>query len=304
MVGGRRMRKAIRRYSRRDMIFIVINYIFLSLCALLVLYPLIYIVSASFSSSRAVISGRVWLLPVEPSLLGYITILKDPAITTGYANSVIYTVLGTCVNVSLTLLAAYPLSRKGFYGRNLFMGLFVFTMLFSGGLIPTYILVNNLGLYNSRLAMIIPNALSVWNVIIARTYFVTSIPEELYEAGELDGCGDIGFIGKVILPLSQPIIAVLVLFYAVAHWNSYFQALIYLRDPKLYPLQIILRNILIQNQIRETLMQDVDAMLRYQGLAELLKYSLIVVASLPVLVLYPFVQKYFIKGIMIGAIKG
>ena len=296
--------KRVAGLSRNDKIFTILNYIFLSICAIIVLYPLIYVVSSSFSSSSAVITGRVWLFPVEPSLLGYTTILQDPTIITGYINSVFYTFFGTVVNIFLTLLAAYPLSRKGFFGRNFFMALFVFTMLFSGGLIPTYILVNDLGLYDSRLAMIIPNALNVWNVIIARTYFVTSIPAELYEAGEVDGCSDIGFIGKVILPLSKPILAVLVLFYAVAHWNSYFQALIYLRDPNLYPLQIILRNILIQNQIQETMIHNVEAIMRYQGLAELLKYSLIVVASLPVLILYPFVQKYFIKGIMIGAIKG
>lgn len=292
------------KLSKDDRRFIILNYVFLSVCMIIVIYPLLYILSSSFSSSRAVISGRVWLLPVEPSILGYVTIFKDPAIITGYLNSIFYTVIGTAVNIFLTLLAAYPLSRKNFYGRNIFMAIFVFTMLFSGGLIPSYILINNLGLYNTRWAMIIPSALSVWNVIIARTYFISTIPEELYEAGELDGCSDIGFLRKVIIPLSRPIIAVLILFYAVGHWNTYFQALIYLRDPKLYPLQIILRNILIQNQTQEVLMQDVDAMLRYQGLAELLKYSLIVVASVPVLIIYPFVQKYFIKGIMIGAIKG
>lgn len=306
MVGGIGMAEKRRkiRESRSDKIFNIINYTFLTICLLAVLYPLIYILSASFSDSYAVISGQVWLFPVRPTLIGYETVFKNDSIMTGYANSFYYTIIGTIINVCMTIMAAYPLARKNFYGKNLFMGIFTFTMLFSGGLIPTFLLVKDLGLYNTRWAMVIPNAMGVWNVIIARTFFSTNIPEELYEAGELDGCSDIGFITKVVLPLSGPIIAVLVLFYAVGHWNSYFNALIYLSDKKLYPLQIVLRNILIQNQIEGNMMVDIDALQRSQGIAELLKYSLIVVASVPVLAIYPFVQKHFVKGVMIGAIKG
>lgn len=296
--------KSIIRYSKGDKIFSFINSLVLFLIVIIVGYPLVYIVSASFSSTQAVISGRVWLFPVEPTFLGYEAVFNNSSIMGGYANSFYYTILGTMINIIMTILAAYPLARKDFFGKNIFMGIFTFTMLFSGGLIPNYLLIKQLGLIDTRWAMVIPNAMGVWNVIIARTFFSTTIPEDLYEAGELDGCSDIGFIGKIVIPLSRPIIAVLALFYAVGHWNSYFQALIYLKDAKLFPLQIILRNILIQNEVSGEMMRDIDEMQRRQGIAELLKYSLIVVASVPVLMIYPFVQKYFVKGIMIGALKG
>lgn len=290
--------------SPGDRVFITINYLFLSLFFIIVLYPLIYILSSSFSSTDAVISGRVWLLPVEPTLLGYKAVFKNPQVMTGYANSGFYTIFGTMINVVMTVLAAYPLSRKDFYGRGMIMMLFTFTMLFSGGLIPTYLLTKNLGMIDTRWALLIPNAMAVLYVIIARTYFQTTIPDELYEAAELDGSSDIRFIVSIVLPLSSPILAVMVLFYAVEHWNSYFDALIYLKTAGLYPLQIILRNILIQNEIQMNMMADIDAMMKFQGMADLLKYSLIVVASIPVLIIYPFVQKYFVKGIMIGSLKG
>lgn len=290
--------------SPGDRVFITINYLFLSLFFIIVLYPLIYILSSSFSSTDAVISGRVWLLPVEPTLLGYKAVFKNPQVMTGYANSGFYTIFGTMINVVMTVLAAYPLSRKDFYGRGMIMMLFTFTMLFSGGLIPTYLLTKNLGMIDTRWALLIPNAMAVLYVIIARTYFQTTIPDELYEAAELDGSSDIRFIVSIVLPLSSPILAVMVLFYAVEHWNSYFDALIYLKTAGLYPLQIILRNILIQNEIQMNMMADIDAMMKLQGMSDLLKYSLIVVASIPVLIIYPFVQKYFVKGIMIGSLKG
>ncbi len=290
--------------ANSDKAFVMCNYIFLSIVLMVVLYPLIYIVSSSFSSTSAVVSGKVWFLPVEPSLMGYNAIFKHPHIWIGYKNSLIYMVLGTSINIIMTILAAYPLSRKEFVGKNAIMALFVFTMLFNGGLIPTYLLVNNLGLTNTIWAMVIPNAMAVWYVIIARTYFQTTIPDELYEAAVIDGCRDIKFIVSIVVPLSAPIIAVLSLFYAVGHWNSYFAALIYIKSEKLYPLQIILRNILIQNEIDPNMLVDVRTLLRQQGMKDLLKYSLIVVASLPVLIIYPFVQKYFVKGIMVGALKG
>lgn len=287
-----------------DKVFTVVNYTFLSICLIIVLYPLVYILSSSFSSAEAVISGRVWLFPVQPSLMGYKAVFRNSQIWSGYGNSAFYAFFGTLISVTLTIMAAYPLSKRDFYGRNVIIGIFTFTMLFSGGLIPYYMTVQKLNLVDTRWAMLLPNAMSVWNVIIARTFFQTTIPDELYEAAELDGCSDFAFIFRVVIPLSGPIIAVMVLFYAVGQWNSYFDAMIFLKNKNLFPLQIILRNILIQNQIDANMMVDVKTLLRNQGLKDLLKYALIVVASAPVLALYPFVQKYFIKGIMVGAIKG
>ena len=256
------------------------------------------------SSPQAVISGKVWLFPVEPSLAGYRAVLNFPSIWVGYGNSLFYASFGTLVNVALTILAAYPLSRKDFFGRNFFMMLFTFTMLFNGGLIPLYITVKNLGLVNTRWAMILPQAIQVWYVILARTYFQTTIPVELNEAAELDGCNDINFLAKVVIPLSAPIIAVLILFYAVYQWNAYFDAFIYLKSAKLYPLQIFLRNILIQNEVNPKMLANIAVDAQMQGMRDLIKFALIVVASGPVLIIYPFVQKYFTKGIMVGSLKG
>ena len=290
--------------SKVDRAFIIANYILLALVLIIVLYPIIYVVSASFSSPQAVIGGKVWLFPVEPTLMGYEAVFKNNQILVGFKNSFIYMIGGTCLNLIMTMLCAYPLSRKELVGRNVITGIFVFTMYFSGGLVPTYMLIQKLGLLNTRWAMIIPAAMSVWNMIIARTYLQNTIPDTLYEAAEIDGCSPIGFFCKVVMPLSKPILAVMVLYYGVAHWNTYFNAMIYLNNQELFPLQLILRNILIMNNIDPTMMQDVEAMLQKQGLVDLLKYSVIVVASVPVLCIYPFVQKYFVKGVMIGALKG
>jgi putative aldouronate transport system permease protein len=292
------------KLSNVDLFFTIINHTILSLCLLVVIYPLIYIVSSSFSSVQAVASGRVWLLPVEPNFTAYTTIFKNDQIVTGFVNSIFYTVVGTTINIIMTIMAGYPLSRKDFYGKGAITVLFTFTMLFSGGMIPSYLLIQNLGMMNTRWAMIIPGALSVWNVIIARTFFKTNIPEELYEAAQLDGCEDVKFIIEIVIPLSKAIISVLAVFYAVGHWNSYFGALLYLRDPKKFPLQIILRRILIDTQFRADMIEDIKAIEIAQGLKELLKYSLMVVASAPVLIVYAFAQKHFIKGIMVGSLKG
>lgn len=289
--------------SLADSVFYLVNGGFLVLILLVVAYPLIYIVSSSFSSTSAVMAGRVWLLPVEPSLAGYRAVFKNSDILTGYANTFFYTIAGTALNVVITIAAAYPLSRKDFKARGPLMFLFAFTMFFSGGIIPTYLLINNLGLINTRAAMIIPGALSVWNMIIVRTFFQSNIPDEMLEAAHLDGCSDFRFILRIVIPLSGAVIAVITLFYAVAHWNAYFTALIYLTNKKLYPLQIFLRQILILNTIdaNMTNLEDIEAK---EGLRELLKYSLIIVSSLPVLCIYPFIQRYFVKGVMIGSIKG
>ena len=206
--------------------------------------------------------------------------------------------------MAMTMLAAYPLSRREFLGRKIISGIFVFTMYFSGGLVPTYLLVKNLHLLDTRAAVIIPVAMSVWNVIIARTYLQSTIPDELYEAAQLDGCSVTGFLVKIVLPLSAPILAVLVLYYGVGNWNSYFNAMIYLKSQELYPLQLVLREILMLGKVDMTMITDVNALQRMQGLSSLLKYAVIVVASLPMMAIYPFVQKHFVKGIMIGSLKG
>lgn len=290
--------------SGADRLFTIFNYIMLTLVLILVLYPLIYVVSASFSSSSAVLSGRVWLWPVEPTLEGYKAVFKNAMVLKGFTNTIFYTLAGTAINLVLSVMAAYPLSRKDFRGRNVFMLLLVFTMLFNGGLIPTYLIVKDLGMIDTVWAMLIPSALSVWNVIIMRTYFQTTIPNELLEASQLDGCSDFRFLRSIVLPLSGPILAVIALFYAVGHWNQYFNAMIYLKRSDLYPLQLVLRDILVQNEVNIDMLGDAKTAAARQGLRELLKYSLIVVTSVPLLVVYPFLQKFFVKGVMIGSIKG
>ncbi|WP_169082380.1 carbohydrate ABC transporter permease [Paenibacillus sp. PL91] len=292
------------RESSGDRVFMVLIYAFLTMVLLIVLLPLLYIVSSSFSSPQAVVSGKVWLFPIQFTLDGYKAVFNNPQIGTGFMNSLYYTVVGTLINVVLTVMLAYPLARKTFYGRNFFMVLLVITMMFEGGLIPYYLVVKDLNLLDTRWAMILPGALAVFQVIIARTFFQTSIPEELSEAADLDGCSDIRFIFSIVLPLSKPILAVMMLMYAVGHWNAYFDALIFLRSPDLFPLQIVLRNVLILNTVDASMISNANQMLAQQGLKDLLKYSLIVVASGPVLLIYPFVQKYFVKGVMIGSLKG
>lgn len=290
--------------SKGDRVFILFVYLFLTLVLLVVALPLIYILSSSVSSPQSVISGKVWLFPVDFTLAGYKAVFHNPQIGTGYLNSLFYTVVGTLVNVLLTIMLAYPLAKKTLYGRNIIMVMLVITMMFEGGLIPYYLLVKELHLLDTRWAMILPGALAVFQVIIARTFFQTTIPDELSEAAELDGCSDFRFILSMVLPLSKPIIAVMTLMYAVGHWNAYFDALIFLRDPGLFPLQIILRNVLILNTVDASMMANVDQMQAQQGLKDLVKYALIVVASAPVLIIYPFVQKHFVKGVMIGSLKG
>jgi putative aldouronate transport system permease protein len=290
--------------SRGDRMFNLVNVVILSLFLITVLYPLIYIVSSSFSSTDAVMSGKVFLWPIEPTLDGYEAVFKHKLIWSGYTNSIFYTVAGTIINVTLTIMAAYALSRRDLFGKNVIMFLFVFTMLFSGGLIPSYLLARDIGILDTRWAMLLPSALGIWNLIITRTYFQTTIPDELLEASQLDGCNDFKFLWYVVIPLSGPILAVITLFYAVGHWNQFFNALIYLSKQDLYPLQIILRDVLVQNSVDLSMLADAEDAAKLDGLRELLKYSLIVVASIPVLVIYPFVQKYFVKGIMIGSLKG
>ncbi|MDF2962971.1 MAG: carbohydrate transporter permease [Paenibacillus sp.] len=290
--------------SKADKVFDVCSYVFLSMLLLTVLYPLYFVVISSISDPDMVNLGRVTLYPQGITMEGYNRIFADSAIWLGYRNSLMYTVLGTCLNVVLTLTAGYALSRSDLAGRNLFMLLIVFTMFFGGGLIPTYLLVKSLGLVNTIWAMILPNAVSAYNIIITRTYFQSSIPGELLEAAKIDGCSNSRFFLQIVLPLSLPIVAVMVLFSAVGHWNSYFQALIYLKDEQLQPLQIILRKILINNEASEHMVDGLVNQAEVVKMAETMKYGIIIVSSLPVLVLYPFLQRYFLKGVMIGSLKG
>ncbi|MEH7332569.1 carbohydrate ABC transporter permease [Neobacillus drentensis] len=290
--------------SKEDKIFDVVNTIFLTLICLAVLYPLYFVVIASISNPDMVYNGEVWFFPKDITFEGYKRIFSDPKIWIGYKNTVVYTVIGTVVQVSLTLMAAYALSRKDFYGRTFFMMMILFTMFFNGGLIPTYLVVKQLGMLNTIWAMILPKAVAVWNLIVARSFFEENIPNELLEAGKIDGCSNTKFFLKVVLPLSKPIIAVMVLFYAVGQWNSYFDALIYLNDESLYPLQLILRNILTQNQLSIKMLSDLDSLAAQQQVGEIIKYGIIIVGALPLLIVYPFVQKHFVKGVLIGGVKG
>jgi putative aldouronate transport system permease protein len=292
------------RQSKTDMLFDIVNHGILVLVLVITAYPLLYVLSASISDPMTVLKGEVWLWPKGFNLDAYRRVFENKDIVLGYKNTIIYTITGTALNVIMTIAGAYPLSRKDFYGRNFFMILFSFTMFFNGGLIPTYILMKKFGLYNNFWVMILPGAVGMYNMIIMRTFFQNTIPMELQEAAFIDGCTNIGTLWRIILPLSKPIIAVMVMFYGVGHWNAFFNALIYLNDHNKFPLQLILREILIREDMASMMGESTDTIVKQQMLAEGLKYSVIVVASLPVLALYPFLQRYFIQGVMIGAIKG
>lgn len=294
----------IKSKSRSDILFDIVNYGLLTVVLLLVLYPLYFVVIASFSNPTLVNSGQITLIPKGINFEGYVRIFNDKMILTGYGNSIFYTVLGTLVSVAVTIPAAYALSRKEMTGRNFIMYMVVFTMFFSGGLIPTFILVKNLGLYNSFWSLILPSAVVPWNLIIARTFFQTSIPDELREAAQIDGCNEFRFFFKIALPLSASLIAIMVLFYAVGYWNTYFNALIYLKDEGLYPLQLVLRNILLANNISPEMMENVEQASKQLEVASLIQFGVIIVAAFPLLMLYPFLQRYFVKGVLIGSIKG
>ena len=292
------------RSTRGDRVFSVCVYIFLTFCLLAVLYPLLYVVSASFSDYKAVAGGQVWIWPVRPSLLAYKTVFSYKGIQTGFVNSFAYMIGGTFLSLCGTVMAAFPLSRKEFAGRGVFTFLFALTMYVGGGLVPTYLLISKMKMLDTYWVMVIPGMVNVWHVIMCRTYFQTSIPEELYEAAEIDGCSDFVYLIRIAIPLSGPILAVLGMYTAVGIWNSYFNAMIYLSDSARYPLQITLRSILMLGQLSTTSIDDAEALQSMQALSTLLKYAVIVVASAPMMAIYPFVQKFFIKGVMIGSIKG
>ena len=293
-----------RKYSLNDKLFYFFTTLILTLFFLLVLYPCIYVISASFSTGTAVQSGKVILFPVDFSLEGYRTVFHTPTVWLGFKNSLFYTLVGTLINITMTLTTAYCLSRHDLYGRNFIMLLFTFTMFFNGGMIPHYILVQKLGFLNTVWALLIPGAIGVYNLIVCKTFIQNTIPTDLLEAAQIDGCSDFMYFIRIVLPLSKAIIAVLVLFYGVRHWNSYFSAMIYLNDKNLYPLTLFLREILMADQIDPSTVSDPEMQAKLAQSAGVIKYALIVVSMVPVLLIYPFIQKYFVKGVMIGSVKG
>lgn len=286
-----------------DKVFDIVNTLLLVFIFVIILYPLYYVVIASFSNPDLVLTGKIFLLPKGFQLDSYRKVFSNPEVMNGYIHTIMYAVVGTCINLAVTLTAGYALSRPDLRGRKGFTLFFVFTMFFGGGTVPTYMLVRNLHLLNTFWAMVIPNAMSVWNLILCRNYFESNIPMELLEVSQIDGCRNDYFFLRIVLPLSKALIAVMVLFYAVGHWNSYMQPLLYLSDRSKYPLQLVLKNILISSQPDASLAGMTDRAEMYKQ-TEMLKYALVVVSSVPMIVLYPFVQKYFVQGVMVGSVKG
>ncbi len=289
-----------------DRVFYLFNYIVLGIIFVVVAYPCYFVLVASLSEPEAVNSGEILLFPDGFNTLGYQRVFEDADIWIAYGNTIMYTVLGTILGVAGSILAGYALSRKDLPFNGLIMGIFVFTMYFAGGLVPFYILVQGLNLGDTRLLMVILGTTSVYNIIICRSFFVSSIPGELHEAASIDGCGNVRFFWSIVVPLSKPIIAVIALYFAVSKWNEYFNALIFITDSDLMPLQLVLRDKLMAVSVStmDTSIVDPEAMEAMQQMAEVLKYAIIVVATLPILTVYPFIQKYFAKGIMIGSLKG
>ena len=297
------MRK-FRYLGTDDKIFYIIVYTILTLFFIAVLYPCIFVVSASFSSGDAIQAGKVVLFPVDFSLEGYKTVFRTKDVLLGFRNSLFYTVVGTLLSLTLTMMAACALSRKDLPGRDNIMMFFSITMFFSGGMIPLYMVVKQLHMINTIWAILLPGAFGVYNMIMARTFIQTNIPDEMLDAARIDGCSDIKFITAVVVPLSKTIIAVLVLFYGVAMWNSYFSALIYLHDDQLYPLTLFLREILVLEMIDLSTITDPELQAQLAKMAAGIKYALIIVSMIPILIIYPLIQKHIVKGMMIGAIKG
>ncbi len=299
--------KPVKR-CREDVIFDTVIFIILTLILFVVAYPLYWVIISSFSDPTAVSAGKVLLRPMGFTLKGYAEVFKNSQVMRGFFNSIVITVVGVCVNLAVTLPTAYALSRDNFSGKKPITVFYMITMFFGGGMIPTYLVVKNMHLLNTIWALVLPGCLSVYNMIVARTFFKSNISEELYEAGEIDGCTQSRFFFQIALPLSKAIIAIMVLYYGVGHWNSYFSALLYISDQDKYPLQLVLRNILITNQTAlsqtATTAAARAALQEQQQLIDVMKYSLIIISSVPVLIMYPLVQKHFVKGVMIGSVKG
>lgn len=316
MVGGGKMKKEKKRKKFKlngDTALMAIGYLVLILVFVVTLYPMIFVLSASFSDPGAVASGEMLLLPKGFSLDGYKYVLQYKEIWTGYANTIFYTFVGTMLNLAVTLPAAYALSRRNLVGRRFFTVLFMICMYFSGGLIPSYLNANSFGLVNTRAFMLIHGAVSVYNMIVARTFFSSTIPEELHEAAIVDGANEFKIFGKVIMPLSAPITVVLALYYGVGRWNEYFTAMIYLaRRRDAWPLQLVLREILVQGKFAETAVmngsmlspEEIAYLISQADTSNMIKYCVIVVSVVPMLLIYPWLQKFFTKGVMIGAVKG
>ena len=299
--------KPVKR-CREDVIFDTVIFIILTLILFVVAYPLYWVIISSFSDPTAVSAGKVLLRPMGFTLKGYAEVFKNSQVMRGFFNSIVITFVGVCVNLAVTLPTAYALSRDNFSGKKPITVFYMITMFFGGGMIPTYLVVKNMHLLNTIWALVLPGCLSVYNMIVARTFFKSNISEELYEAGEIDGCTQSRFFFQIALPLSKAIIAIMVLYYGVGHWNSYFSALLYISDQDKYPLQLVLRNILITNQTAlsqtATTAAARAALQEQQQLIDVMKYSLIIISSVPVLIMYPLVQKHFVKGVMIGSVKG
>ena len=299
------MSKSVKiKESFGDRVFNITLFIVLTAAMLVVLFPLYFIVIASISDPVLVQSGEVLFWPKGITFDGYKMIFQDSSIWRGYGISLWCVVVGTIINLFFTIPAGYALSRKDLPGKKFFMLFLTFTMFFGGGLIPTYLLVKDLGLINSLWSLVLTDAVSVINIIIVRTYFQTNIPEELYEAAQMDGCSEVKTFFKIAIPLAKPIIAIMVLYYGLGQWNQFFKGIIYIQDENLYPLQLVLRNILVQNTSTAGATMNTDTFLAQQRLAELIKYGVIIIGSLPPILAYPFVQKYFEKGVMVGSVKG
>ncbi len=299
----KKKKSAFAKYSRQDKVLLTIGYVLLGLFVIAIIVPMIYIVVASFMDPITLQNKGITFDFSKWTTTAYERVMTNSQIWIGFKNAVLYSVLFTVVSVTVTLLAAYPLSRADFRGKGFFNVIFMITMFFGGGLIPTYLIVSNLGLVDSMWAVILPGAFSVWNMTIARTYY-RGIPQELREAADVDGASELTFFLKILLPVCTPVIAVLTLWQFVAMWNSYFDAMIYLNDSAKQPLQLVLRSILIQNQPESGMIADMQSTAARAQLAELLKYATIIISSLPLLIMYPFFQKYFDSGIMAGAVKG
>lgn len=293
----------VKTRTPADIAFNIFIVLFSITVFFIIAYPIYFVIIASISNSTLVAQGKVVFLPKEISWFGYEKVLTDKRIWSGYKNTIIYTVLGTAVNLLFTLPAAYVLSRKEFKARRILMFLFTFTMFFNGGLIPTYMLMKEINFINKPWVFILPFSVNVFNLIITRSFFENSIPGELYEAAALDGCTHFSFFTKVVLPLSKAVVSVIALYYLVAHWNDFFTGLVYIRNAAMQPLQNVLRNILISNQVFASGAGSVGSGYAQQY-ADQVKYAIIIVSTLPILIVYPFIQKYFDKGVMIGAVKG
>ena len=297
-------RKKKLNNSMSDRAFNTLLTVVSTIWLLIVAYPCIYIISSSFSSGNAVSSGKVLLWPVEFSLTGYELVFKYKMIWTGYANTILYAGLGTLIHLAMTIFGAYPLSRRNYQGKSFVQKFLTVSMLFGGGLIPTYILVSSLGLVDTRIYMIISGAVGISHIIIMRTFFQSNIPYELLESAKVDGISDAGYLFKIVLPLSKASISVILLYAMVGKWNDYFGPMIYLRNRELYPLQLVVREILNNAKVDTSNITDAEVVEKLAAAADLMKYSLIIISTLPMLILYPCLQKFFQKGVMIGSIKG